>query len=96
MAINYTETPNGLFVDLDGRLGSIQATISRPTTRKEWRLCFATCIGEAHSLQGKVRDFPKLESVKHELNRYDGVLNAPLGEPMHGFRGMPPKELSHV
>jgi hypothetical protein len=76
MSIKYLDTPDGFFVNLDGRLGCIQATIHRPDKgdgRKTWILCFATCTGEAHSLIGKVLKHNTLAAVKHDLERYDIV-----------------------
>lgn len=92
MSINYLQTPDGYFVDLKGRLGNIQATIHQPDKdggRKTWNLCFATCTGEAQPLIGKVLERKTLEAVKHDLERYDLTMNAPYGQAIPGFRGMP-------
>ncbi len=92
MAIKYFDTPDGYFVNLYGRLGCIEATIHRPNKAeglKEWRLCFATCTGEAYDLRGKVRDRKTLAAIKHDLEGYDRTLNAPQGNPIPGFRGLP-------
>ena len=99
MSIKYLETPDGFFVNLDGRLGCIEATIHRPDKnngRKTWSLCFATCTGEAHPLIGKVLERNTLAAVKHDLDRYDMEMNAPYGQAIPGFRGMPVAESSHA
>ena len=71
MSIEYTSTPTGFFVQLNGKLGSMRATIHRPEKgRAEWRLCFAGCSGKVVCLQGKVRDFPTFEAVNLELSQY--------------------------
>ena len=93
MAIKYFDTPDGYFVNLYGHLGCIEATIHRPAKEnglKEWRLCFATCTGEAYDLIGKVRDRKTLAAIKHDLSRYDTILNAPNGTAIPGFRGLLP------
>jgi hypothetical protein len=95
MSIAYEKTPDGLWVDLKGKLGCIQATIHRPRKgekdRRTWRLCFAGCTGDAYELQGKVRDRNTLEAIKHDLAGYDRTLNGN-GTPIPGFRGLPTKE----
>lgn len=99
MSIKYQETPDGFFVDLDGRLGCIQATIHRPDKsngRKTWSLCFATCTGEAHPLIGKVLERQSVIAVKHDLQRYDRELNAPYGQAIPGFCGMPLEVVAHA
>lgn len=92
MSINYIPTADGLFVQLVGHLGSIEATIHRPdhlNKEKKWRLCFATCIGEAYPLIGKVLERNTLGAIKHDLQRYDREMNASYGKAIPGFRGMP-------
>lgn len=69
--IAYQAIPNGVFAKLQGRLGTIEATIHcKFSSLKPFRVCFATCTGHAHPLQGKVRDFPTMESIKSELQSY--------------------------
>lgn len=92
MSIKYQPTPDGFYVTLHGHLGCIQATIHQPSKnngRKTWRLCFATCTGEAYPLIGRVLDRNTLAAVKHDLQRYDREMNAPYGQAIAGFRGMP-------
>lgn len=74
--LKYFNTPTGYFANLYGERGCMDATIHRPEKgRKEWRLCYATCTGEAKELQGKVKDFVSLSALKDALKTHDEHLN---------------------
>ena len=79
MSIKYFVTTDGYFANLFGVHGCLEATVHRPDKRnglKAWRLCFASCTGQAKGLQGKVREHHGFAAVKDDLRQCDALLNA--------------------
>ena len=80
MSIKYFVTNDGYFANLFGVHGCVDATVHRPDKRnglRTWRLCFASCTGQAKGLQGKVREHNGFAAVKEDLQLCDVWLNAP-------------------
>lgn len=75
--IKYFPIPDGLWANLYGTKGCIDASIHRPSQRKLWRICYATCTGDVAHLQGKVVDAAGLRAIKEILSAYDQQLNPP-------------------